>query len=133
MKKQRSLLFLFFTLIYFFSSIQFSGCQDKKNFGFARVAIAGIAIESSTFSPAQTDIDAFRIKRGEEIFSSYPFLATDSVDQQRAEWFPALRGRAIPGGIVTREAYESMVTEILERLKKKDLPTMDCFSIFMVP
>jgi microcystin degradation protein MlrC len=119
MKKQLSLLFIFSLLL--ISAFQFSGCQDKKTSVLPRVAIAGIAIESSTFSPAQTEIDAFRIKRGEEIFTSYPFLAKDSVDRKRAEWFPALRGRAIPGGIVTREAYESMCTEILERLKN-DLP-----------
>ncbi|MDX1285380.1 MAG: M81 family metallopeptidase [Draconibacterium sp.] len=100
------------------------GCvnqETNKQKELPRIAIAGIAIESSTFSPAQSTIDVFRISRGEEIFRSYPFLSADSENRQRAEWFPAMRGRAIPGGIVTREAYETMVTEILERLKK-DMP-----------
>ena len=94
--------------------------QNNKNQAneLPRVAIAGIAIESSTFSPAQTHEDAFRTRRGDEVFSYYPFLSSDSTDRKRASWFPSLRGHAIPGGIVTREAYESLVTETLERLKK---------------
>ncbi len=82
-----------------------------------RIAIAGIAIESSTFSPAQTTLDGFRVTRGEEILGAYPFLSEDSPARDRAVWFPTLRGRAIPGGIVTREAYESMTGEILKRLE----------------
>ncbi len=93
--------------------------QKNKNSGeLPRVAICGIAIESSTFSPAQSTEEAFRVRRGDEIFSYYPFLSSDSADRGRAVWFPTLRGHAIPGGIVTREAYESLVNETLEMLKK---------------
>lgn len=83
-----------------------------------RIAICGLAIESSTFSPAQSHEEDFRTRRGDEIFSYYPFLSEDSPNRKRAEWIPTLRGHAIPGGIVTREAYESLVTETLERLEK---------------
>lgn len=83
-----------------------------------RIAIAGLAIESSTFSPALTDEEAFHAKVGNEIFTSYPFLSPDSPDRKRAEWFPTLLGRSIPGGAVTREAYESLVTQTLELLKE---------------
>lgn len=83
-----------------------------------RVAICGLAIESSTFSPAVSYADAFRTRRGDEIFSYYPFLAEGSANRKRAEWFPTLRGHAIPGGIVTREAYDSLVNETLALLKK---------------
>jgi microcystin degradation protein MlrC len=83
-----------------------------------RIAIAGIAIESSTFSPAVSEMDAFRVSRGEEIFNLYPFFSADSVNRNRASWFPALYARAIPGGAVTRETYEALVNEILERLKE---------------
>lgn len=82
-----------------------------------RIGIAGIHIESSTFSPAQTTIEDFRVARGDEILASYPFLAEDSPTRDRAVWLPTLRGRAIPGGIVTRDAYESMTEEILRRLE----------------
>jgi microcystin degradation protein MlrC len=83
-----------------------------------RIAIAGLAIESSTFSPALTHEEAFHAKTGEEIFSSYPFLSADSPNRRRADWIPTLRGHALPGGIVTREAYESLVTETLDLLKE---------------
>jgi len=83
-----------------------------------RIAIAGLAIESSTFSPAVTQKEAFHTRRGENVFSYYPFLAADSLNRGRAQWFPTLRGHALPGGIVAREAYESLVTETLEMLKK---------------
>lgn len=36
----------------------------------------------------------------------------------RAVWFPTLRGHAMPGGIVTREAYESLVTKTLSMLEE---------------
>ena len=98
----------------------FAGCEpaaDKPG-PLPRIAIAGLWIESSTFSPARTHEPAFRAKRGEEIYSSYPFYAEDSPIMARAEYFPALTGRAIPGGMVTREAYESLMQETLDRLAR---------------
>ncbi len=93
-----------------------SGCEQEKK--LPRVAICGLAIESSTFSPAQSNEESFRVRHGQDVFTYYPFLSVDSVDRKRAEWFPALRGHAIPGGIVTREAYEKLVTETLDSLRK---------------
>ncbi len=83
-----------------------------------RIAIAGLAIESSTFSPAVTHEEAFHAKTGDDVFSFYPFLGPDSLQRKRADWIPTLRGHALPGGIVTREAYESLVTKTLEMLEK---------------
>jgi microcystin degradation protein MlrC len=83
-----------------------------------RIAIAGLGIESSTFSPALTDEAAFHAKYGDDVFSFYPFLAVDSPLRHRAEWFPTLVGHALPGGAVTREAYESLVNKTLDLLKK---------------
>lgn len=92
--------------------------QSSEPSSLPRIAIAGLAIESSTFSPAQTHAEAFHAKRGDEVFDYYPFLSADSPMRGRAEWFPTLRGHALPGGIVTREAYESLVGETLERLEQ---------------
>ncbi|MDA0315225.1 MAG: M81 family metallopeptidase [Bacteroidetes bacterium] len=86
-----------------------------------RIAIAGLAIESSTFSPALTHEDAFKARVDEDVFSFYPFLAKDSLTRKRANWIPTLRAHALPGGTVTREAYESLVNQTLERLRA-DLP-----------
>lgn len=83
-----------------------------------RIAIAGIAIESSTFSPAHTDEAAFHAQYGTAVFSRYPFFGEDSPLLKRAIWIPTLEGHALPGGAVTREAYESLVNKTLDSLKK---------------
>ena len=83
-----------------------------------RIAIAGLGIESSTFSPALTDEAAFHTKYGAAVFSLYPFLSADSPLRKRAIWVPALVGDALPGGAVTRHAYESLVNKTLDSLRK---------------
>ena len=83
-----------------------------------RIAIAGLAIDSSTFSPALTNEEAFHAKYGANVFSSYPFFAVDSPLRSKAEWIPTLIGKSLPGGAVTREAYESLVNKTLDSLKK---------------
>lgn len=83
-----------------------------------RIAIASFGIESSTFSPALTHEEAFHAKYGDDVFTSYPFLSDTSAIRKSASWFPTVAARSLPGGAVTREAYESLVTQILERLKK---------------
>lgn len=93
------------------------GCKEttpKK----PRVGIAGIAIESSIFSPAVSTEESFKTRYGEDVFTYYPFFHPDSGIIDRAEWLPTLRGHAMPGGVVTREAYESLVTQTLDRLKE---------------
>ena len=81
------------------------GCD--KNYDKPKIAIAGLAIESSTFSPAKTKEEAFKARIGDDIFTYYPFLSKDSINRNRANWVPTLRGHALPGGIVTKEAYKS--------------------------
>ncbi len=83
-----------------------------------RIAIAGLAIESSTFSPALTHEEAFHARYGAEVFSAYPFFSAGSPLRGRATWVPALVGKSLPGGAVTREAYESLVNKTLDSLKK---------------
>ena len=82
-----------------------------------RIAIAGLAIESSTFSPARTDEAAFHAGYGTQILSDYPFFSPDSGILSRALWFPAITGHALPGGAVTREAYESLLKKMLDSLR----------------
>lgn len=90
--------------------------QEKQ---LPRIAIAGIAIESSTFSPAITYEAAFKTRYGDSVFTYYPFFAADSGIIDRAVWLPTLRGHAMPGGIVARETYESLVSKTLDSLKTK--------------
>src|SRR5260221_2598561 len=83
-----------------------------------RIAIAGICIESSTFWAVVTQEEAFHAKYGMEAFTSYPFLSVDSPLRGQAVWVPTVLARALPGGIVSREAYESLVRKTLDSLKK---------------
>jgi microcystin degradation protein MlrC len=83
-----------------------------------RVAIAGLGIESSTFSPALTGEPAFHANYGPAIFATFPFFAPDSPLRKRAIWIPTITGHALPGGTVTRAAYESLVNKTLDSLKK---------------
>ncbi|KAL7793786.1 hypothetical protein V8C37DRAFT_77516 [Trichoderma ceciliae] len=81
------------------------------------IAVAGLACETSTFSPAVTLAPAFHPKRGHEIVERYEFLHGDEPLGIEAEWKGALIGHALPGGIVTRDAFETLSREIVERLR----------------
>lgn len=106
--------FLYFIILL----VIISGCNQKQKTEKLRIAITGIAIESSTFSPAVTTEDAFHAKVGEEILEYYPFMNPDSLTIKRALWFPCLKGHALPGGRVTHEAYESLVGKTLDLLRE---------------
>ncbi|MFE9340573.1 M81 family metallopeptidase [Streptomyces sp. NPDC007063] len=80
------------------------------------IAIAGLGIESSTFSPARTLAPAFHPSRGEEVLERYPFLAPGRQLREAAEWHGALVGKSLPGGTVTAAAWEELTGELLERL-----------------
>ena len=83
-----------------------------------RIAIAGLGIESSTFSPAVTQEEAFHARYGPEVFNAYPFMMAISPLRKQAIWLPTIVGKSLPGGAVTREAYESLVNKALDSLKK---------------
>jgi len=104
-------------LLYFISITVLFSCNtsNKK----LRIGITGLAIESSTFSPAITTEKEFDIRYGGDIFRSYPFFDQSYIDN--ADWFPTMRARALPGGVVSKESYESMVLQIIE-LTKQTLP-----------
>ena len=104
--KLRNILYIFIISL-FYSCIN----NDKP-----RIGISGLGIESSTFSPAKTNEKEFHIKYNEDIFSNYSFFNDSYLN--KAEWFPSMTGKAIPGGVVTKEAYELMVTDLIERTKK---------------
>ena len=87
------------------------------------IAIAGLGIESSTFSPARTLAPAFHPQRGEEILARYPFLAPGTELREAAEWHGALLGKALPGGMVTAEAFAELADELIERLAQ--MPRLD--------
>ena len=93
--------------------------SNSKSIKKPKIAIAGLAIESSTFSPATTDAAAFLAREGVAVFDYYPFLQEGQPQRQAANWSPTLRGHALPGGIVTRKAYDSLVGKTLVLLEKE--------------
>lgn len=80
------------------------------------IAIAGLACETSGFSPARTLAAAFHPLRDVEIIEEHHFIHPGTPLGDAAEWRGALIGHALPGGIVTRAAFEELVDEILTRL-----------------
>ena len=89
-----------------------------------RIAIAGFAHESNTFSSTPTALDEFGVHEGEEIIEHYSdtfheiagYIA--GAEQLGYEMYPILAAVATPAGAVTAAAYEDFVGRILEGLKK---------------
>lgn len=90
-----------------------AGCAKPK----PKIAIVGIGIECSTFSPARTTFEMFEPLYGKEIIDSYPFFQNGSELLDRAEWKPAMLAWATPGGMVTRECYDTLTQRSLRYLK----------------
>lgn len=80
------------------------------------IAVAGLGIESSTFSPARTEAPAFHPQRADEVLTRYPFLAAGTELRAAADWRGALVGKALPGGTVTAAAYAELSAELIERV-----------------
>ncbi|WP_193214978.1 M81 family metallopeptidase [Luteolibacter marinus] len=92
-----------------------------------RAAIAGIHIESGTFSPLRSTTEDFLATRGEALLERYPFLEEDEFADLRA--VPLAHFRALPGGVIRREAYDEMKREILDRLAAEDVPDAFYFDV----
>ena len=87
------------------------------------IAIAGLGIESSTFSPARTEAPAFHPQRGDEVLTRYPFLADGAPLRAAADWRGALVGKSLPGGRATAAAFAELSEDLLARLAA--LPHLD--------
>lgn len=79
-----------------------------------RIAIAGMSIESSTFSPHLSGDEAFTRREGSDLLAYYPFLAEGRELREAVEWVPLHHGRSLPGGAVRPETYQSIKERILE-------------------
>ncbi|MVA58689.1 M81 family metallopeptidase [Agrobacterium vitis] len=79
-----------------------------------RIAVGGIHTECSTSSPVLMQIEDFRVLRGDDLLGAdyFSFLGADG-----AKPLPLLHARAVPGGPVSRQTYDSFKTEFLERLQ----------------
>ncbi|PYH49370.1 M81 family metallopeptidase [Aspergillus saccharolyticus JOP 1030-1] len=82
------------------------------------IAIAGLACETSAFTPARTLAPAFHPRRDHEVIDEYTFLHPGTSLGDAADWRGALIGHALPGGIVVRAAFEELAAEIISRLSQ---------------
>ncbi len=81
------------------------------------IAIAGLACETSTFTPSRTLAPAFHPERDDAVIARNQFLGPGTPLGLRADWRGILTGHALPGGVVTRAAFEELAGEIASRLK----------------
>lgn len=80
-----------------------------------RIAFGGIHIECSTYNPVLTQKDDFVVLQGEELAASPLFTF---IGEHDADFLPLLHARAVPGGPVSRAAYEAFKDEFLTRLSR---------------
>ncbi|CUX33242.1 conserved hypothetical protein [Agrobacterium fabrum str. J-07] len=79
-----------------------------------RIAVGGIHTECSTYSPVLMGQEDFRVFRGAVLLEAEYF---NFLGEGGAEVLPLLHARAVPGGPVSRGAYDAFKQEFLERLK----------------
>ncbi|MCW0000082.1 M81 family metallopeptidase [Pararhizobium sp. YC-54] len=79
-----------------------------------RIAVGGIHTECSTYSPVLMAVEDFFVLRDAELLGAEYF---DFLDAAGIEHLPLLHARAVPGGPVSRMAYESFKAEFLEKLQ----------------
>lgn len=84
-----------------------------------RIGVAGIAIESSTFSPHISGSEAFTIRRGSELTEWYGFLDDGTDLGDAAEWVGLSHGRSLPGGAVDASVYRAMKDEIVRGIREQ--------------
>ena len=84
-----------------------------------RIGIAGISIESSTFSPHVSGDEAFTIRTGDDLIGYYPFLDAGRELREAATWVPLHHGRSLPGGAVDPATYRRMKDAILDAIRRE--------------
>ena len=79
-----------------------------------RIAVGGIHTECSTYSPVLMTVEDFRVLRDADLLGAdyFSFLHADGI-----EHVPLLHARAVPGGPVSRDAYEIFKAEFLAMLQ----------------
>lgn len=81
-----------------------------------RIAVGGFHVECSTFSNHRTTISDLTLRRGDELLAQYAFTAGANAITG-IDWVPIVHARTIPGGPVTPDAFDTIATELLERLR----------------
>lgn len=83
-----------------------------------RIAILGMAIESSAYSAHRADYRDFGPLVGAEVVDRYPFLADGTPLGDAADWIGVFYARSIPGGRVRAEVYADFRERMLQGLRE---------------
>ncbi|WP_307807748.1 M81 family metallopeptidase [Nocardioides xinjiangensis] len=81
-----------------------------------RVAVCGISLEASTFSPALTTAAMLAPRRGRDVLDAWDFWGEGGALFDRAEWIGILQARSIAGGAIPADDYATLKAEILAGL-----------------
>ncbi len=81
-----------------------------------RIAIVGMAIESSAYSAHRADYRDFPSLEGAQVVDRYAFLAPGTPLGEAAEWIGVFYARSIPGGRVRPEVYQDFKGRMLRGL-----------------
>lgn len=105
---KNTILYLLFALVIVG---QCSCTQNKK----LRILSCGIRHESNTFSTLPTTLSDFKIQRGNAAIQNQQWAKY--IQDQGIELIPTVHAYAWPGGVVSKDAYEQIRNEILEKIK----------------
>lgn len=100
------------------------------------MGIAGIAIESSTFSPHRTGLSDFTVTRGDDLLARYSWITGPRPRPawpQAVEWVPLLPAVALPGGPVLASTYAALKTRFINRLAPPDGLLLDIHGAIRPP
>ena len=81
-----------------------------------RIAVCGISLEASTFSPALTTAAMLAPRRSREVLDAWDFWRPGGSLADRAEWVGILQARNIAGGAIPADDYAQLKAEILAGL-----------------
>jgi len=82
-----------------------------------RIAIAGMAIESSAYATHRAGYRDFTVRTAGEVRERYAFLAPGTPLGDAAEWVGVFYARSIPGGRVERAVYDDFKARIVAGLR----------------
>jgi len=77
-----------------------------------RCATCGIRHETNTFSTLRTELEDFRVTRGEEVKLGEFWNSFEDI-----EWVPTLLAGASPHGLVSKDAYLKLKQELVGRIR----------------
>lgn len=81
-----------------------------------RIAVAGIHIESCTFTTQLTGLADFEVKRGEEVVAAYPFAEWLGVKAAEIEFIGTVTANGGANGPVDPAVYDELEDEMAARL-----------------